>query len=77
MLKRTVHELNGESCILMKEASPPKQPIIVSRSFGERITEYDAMRQSVCEYAERVAEKLRENRQFCHHISVFIRTCLR
>ena len=32
------------------------------------------MRQSVCAYAERVAEKLREDRQFCHHISVFIRT---
>ena len=32
------------------------------------------MRQSVCAYAERVAEKLREDRQFCHHVSVFIRT---
>lgn len=46
----------------------------MSRSFGERITEYDAMRQSVCAYAERVAEKLREDRQFYHHVSVFIRT---
>ena len=32
------------------------------------------MRQSICTYAERVAEKLREDRQFCHHVSVFIRT---
>lgn len=48
--------------------------IVVSRSFGERITEYDAMRQSVGAYAERIAEKLSEDSQFCHHISVFIRT---
>lgn len=34
------------------------------------------MRQSVCAYAERVAEKLRKYRQFNHHISVFIRTSL-
>lgn len=32
------------------------------------------MRQAVCPYAERVGEKLRGNQQFCHHMSVFIRT---
>lgn len=47
---------------------------MVSRSFGERITTYEAMRQAICTYAERVGEKLREDRQFCHHVSVFIRT---
>lgn len=73
-LERTVRELNGESCIEMEDAPPPKQQIVVSRSFGERITTYDAMRQSICTYAERVGEKLREDRQFCHHVSVFIRT---
>ncbi|WP_258575715.1 DinB/UmuC family translesion DNA polymerase [Candidatus Pantoea persica] len=74
VLERTVRELNVESCIPMEDTLPPKQQIVVSRSFGERITEYDAMRQSVCAYDERVAEKLREDWQFCHHISVFIHT---
>ena len=74
VLKRTVRELNGEPCIEMEHAPPPKQQIVVSRSFGERITTYHAMRQSICTYAERVGEKLREDRQFCHHVSVFIRT---
>lgn len=32
------------------------------------------MLQSICAYAERVAEKLHEDRQYYHHISVFIRT---
>jgi len=44
VLERTVRELNGESCIEMEDAPPPKQQIVVSRSFGERITTYDAMR---------------------------------
>lgn len=74
VLERTVRELNGEACIEMEDAPPPKQQIVVSRSFGERITTYDAMRQAICTYAERVGEKLRADRQFCHHVSVFIRT---
>lgn len=52
VLERTVRELNDESCILIKNAPPPKQQIVVSRSFGERIIEYDTMRQSVCAYAD-------------------------
>ncbi|WP_234465573.1 MULTISPECIES: hypothetical protein [Erwiniaceae] len=34
------------------------------------------MRQAICAYAESVVEKLREDRQFCHQVSVFIRTSL-
>lgn len=32
------------------------------------------MRQAVCQYAERAAEKLRGERQFCRHIAVFVKT---
>ncbi|VVT48716.1 Error-prone, lesion bypass DNA polymerase V (UmuC) [Kosakonia radicincitans] len=74
VLERTVRELNGESCISLEDAPPPKQQIVCSRSFGERITTFDAMRQAVCQYAERAAEKLRGERQYCRHISVFIKT---
>ena len=74
VLERTVRELNGESCISLEEAPPPKQQIVCSRSFGERVTTYEAMRQSVCQYAERAAEKLRGERQFCRHIAVFVKT---
>lgn len=42
--KRTVRELNGESCITLDEAPPPKQQIVYSRSFGERVTTYEEMR---------------------------------
>lgn len=74
VLERTVRELNGEACISLDDAPPAKQQIVCSRSFGERITTYEAMRQAVCQYAERAAEKLRDEHQFCRHIAVFIKT---
>ncbi|EDO1546227.1 Y-family DNA polymerase [Salmonella enterica] len=74
VLERTVRELNGESCISLEEAPSPKQQIICSRSFGERVTTYEALRQAICQHAERSAEKLRGERQFCRHIAVFVKT---
>lgn len=74
VLERTVRELNGESCIPLEEMPPTKQQIVCSRSFGERITTKTVMRQALCQYATRAAEKLRGERQFCQHVSVFIRT---
>lgn len=74
VLERTIRELNGDSCIPFEEAPPAKQQIVCSRSFGERITTLDAMQQAVCQYAERAAEKLREERQFCRHIFVFVKS---
>lgn len=74
MLERTVRELNGESCIDLEEAPPTKQQIVVSRSFGSRITDYESMRQAISQYAQRAGEKLRQERQYTRHIGVFIKT---
>lgn len=74
VLERTARELRGEPCLALEEFSPARQQIICSRSFGSRITRYEDMRQAVCAYAERAAEKLREEKQFCCFITVFIRT---
>lgn len=72
-VERTVRELNGISCISVDEL-PAKEQIICSRSFGERITTLEAMHEAVCQYAERAAEKLRGEKRFCRHITVFVRT---
>lgn len=74
VLERTVRELRGEPCLELEEFAPTKQQIVCSRSFGSRITEYEDMRQAVCSYAERAAEKLRGERQYCRQIAVFVRT---
>lgn len=74
VMERTVRELRGEPCLELEEFAPTKQEIVCSRSFGERITDYDAMRQAICSYAARAAEKLRGEHQYCRHISVFVKT---
>ncbi|MGL4724544.1 MAG: translesion error-prone DNA polymerase V subunit UmuC [Scandinavium sp.] len=72
-VERTVRELNGISCISV-ESLPAKEQIISSRSFGERITDKQQMHEAICQYAERAAQKLRGERRYCRHITVFIRT---
>lgn len=74
VLERTVRELRGEACLGLEELVPTKQQIVCSRSFGTRLTDYDAVRQAVCQYAGRAAEKLRNEKQYCRQIAVFLKT---
>ncbi|ADP12856.1 DNA-directed DNA polymerase [Erwinia sp. Ejp617] len=74
VLERTARELRGDPCLELEEFAPTKQQIVCSRSFGNRLTQYSDVHQAVCAYAERAAEKLRGERQFCRFISVFVRT---
>lgn len=74
IIERTTRELNGESCIALKDAPPPKQLILNSRSFGERVIKLEDMQQAIVLYATRAAKKLREQNSCCRHISVSIAT---
>ena len=74
VLERTVRELRGEPCLGLEEFAPVKQEIVCSRSFGHRISTYEEMRQSICLYASRAAEKLRGEHQYCRFISAFVKT---
>ncbi|VFS23779.1 DNA polymerase V subunit UmuC [Enterobacter cancerogenus] len=53
VLERTVRELRGEPCLELEEFAPVKQEIVCSRSFGERISDYEQVRQAICAYAAR------------------------
>ncbi|MDU2942102.1 MAG: translesion error-prone DNA polymerase V subunit UmuC [Enterobacteriaceae bacterium] len=74
ILERTVRELRGESCLQVDEFIPEKQEIMCSRSFGERLSDYQPMREAVSWYASRAAERMRGQHQYCRFISVFIKT---
>ncbi|CAI0842852.1 DNA polymerase V subunit UmuC [Serratia quinivorans] len=74
VIERTVRELRGEPCLSLEEFAPTKQQIICSRSFGDRVTEYDQMHQAICMYASRAAEKLREEHQYCRYINAWVKT---
>ncbi|MDD2466851.1 MAG: translesion error-prone DNA polymerase V subunit UmuC [Desulfobulbus sp.] len=74
VLARTVSELRGTPCIELEDQPSPKQQIVTSRSFGQRITSRDAMRQAISEFAERACVKLRGGGQYARALTVFIQT---
>jgi len=74
VLERTVRELKGERCLDIEDNISSKKQIIVSRSFGERISNLDQLKPIVSNFAVRAAEKLRSEKQKCSQVSVFIRT---
>ncbi len=73
-LQRTVYELNGQPCFGLESSPTNKHQIICSRSFAQRITDFAELREAVCTYTVRAAEKLREQGQVASQVTVFIRT---
>lgn len=73
-LEKTVCELQGELCIPFEENTGNKHQIVVSRSFGERVTDIDELHSALSRFATRACEKLREQNKFASTAIVFIRT---
>ena len=74
VLERTVRELRGERCLNIEDDISSKKQIVVSRSFGERVSDLDTLKPIVSNFAVRAAEKLRSEKQKCSQVSVFVRT---
>jgi len=74
VMERIVTELNGISCIALEEMPSPKKQILTSRSFGERLTDYDDLRAAVTHFATRSAEKCRQQQLTTQVLTVFIHT---
>lgn len=75
--ERIVHELRGVACLPLDLAPAPLKGTAVTRSFGEPVKEWEAMRQAVAAYATRAAEKLRgqgRNGLAAESIQVFMHT---
>lgn len=73
VLERTCLELNGQSCIGIESIAPKKQ-IISSRSFSERITDQQALSESICSHVAKAASKLRKQDSVCAYITVFAKS---
>ena len=72
--ERTWCELQGEPCISIETAQPPKQSIMVSRSFGKMIADYDTISEAVSTYMAMAAAKLRKQNSCAKSVLVFIDT---
>ncbi|MFQ3612329.1 MAG: DUF4113 domain-containing protein [Cyanobacteriota bacterium] len=68
--ERIVLELRGIPRLPIEEKSPPKQSIVVSRSFGRPVTGLQELREVA--YLCRAAEKLRREGQVARSLTVFL-----
>lgn len=74
VMQRTVMELQGISCIELEDAPPPKKQIVASRSFGEKITEIDDMKEAICKYIQDAVKRLRADGSLCGTLIVFVQS---
>jgi len=72
VMQRLILELRGVAC-LGKEDIKPKQQIIASRSFGERVISKHGLVEAVALHATRAGEKLRAQHSVCGALQVSIR----
>jgi DNA polymerase V len=69
---RMIKELNGESCIKMKDPLEKKKMIATTRMFGKPVTELASLREAVATYTSRAAEKLRRQYSAAGSLHVFV-----
>lgn len=74
VVERTVMELRGISCLDLDDITPARKTLMVSRSFGDKVTRLVDLDAAVSTHAARAAEKLRISGQVAEHIEVFIQT---
>lgn len=74
VMVRTQRELQGHACIELQEVEPDRQQIIVSRSFGSRVEDHQAIQEALATFAERACEKLRRRGLVTAAVQVFAHT---
>jgi DNA polymerase V len=74
VLARTQRELQGVPCMSIEDVEPDRQQIMVSRSFGARVTDHCAVGEALATFAVRACEKLRQRGLVTAAIGVFAHT---
>ncbi|GAB6050399.1 translesion error-prone DNA polymerase V subunit UmuC [Hydrogenophilus islandicus] len=73
VLARTAMELRGEAALAWAD-QPVQRQLVVSRSFGERVTELATLQAALTAFATAASEKLRAHRWLAHEVGVFLET---
>lgn len=74
VMERMVWELRGIPCMELEHATPDRQTIMASRSFGRPVDELHEMQEAVASYVSRAAEKMRRQNLVTPALQVFILT---
>jgi len=71
VVERTVNELNGIACLSWDEVKAPKQEIFSTRSFGQRITDYNLLMFALVTHGSIVGKKLRQQHSLVKRLLIF------
>lgn len=71
VLRRTVKELNCIPSIKIDQDDNSRQQIVVSRTFGQRITDLDSMLGAIAEYTQIAHKRMRKDNMICGCITVY------
>lgn len=71
-LFRTLAELNGQPCIAFEQATPARQQIIASRSFGRAVDQEQDLREALSTFTTRAAERLRADGSLASNLQVYV-----
>ena len=73
-LERTIEELNGIPCIDLEDAHENRQQIYCTRSFGDKLTTLQPIKQATALYSRRATQKLRKQDCLARTLHVFLHT---
>jgi len=71
VIERTVNELKGIPCLSWDEVKDPKEEAFSTRSFGERVTDYDALMFALITHGTVVGKKIRRQGSLVKRLLVF------
>lgn len=71
VMAKTVLELQGTSCLAIENIPSPRKQIIASRSFGEKITELNDLKEALNKYVQDGVKRLRHDRLLCGQMIIF------
>jgi len=71
VVERTINELNGIVCLSWDDVKEPKQEIFSTRSFGQRVTDYNALKSALTSHVNIVARKLRKQNSLAKKLYIF------
>ena len=74
VMQRTVMELQGQSCMELEHAPEPRKQIVASRSFGEKITALDDLKEALAKYVQDAVKRLRAEKALCGTVIVFVQS---
>ena len=76
LASRTAMELRGISCIDLETYQAKRKSCCVSRSFGEKVENFQILAESIASHSLNAAEKIRSESLLTKAITIFIRTSL-